>query len=446
MATNTFVQEAHAGQRQHRATRALQKLVEKSPGTGSLSLFVRHRDSDPLPQMPWASAWTDGKTVCYAPEFEKFSFEEKIGVAAHELMHVALRHNPRRAALKRQMGYVDGYIYNIAADAIINQVLIGNSWLKLPGKPPILVELLKTVLNEDWEPKKALAHWSVEALYRALVDKAPKVIVVTEGYGKDKTERKDERSPNERTRAYGAEKGFEEDIPDSGAEDDYNEAKEAEEARAWAQRLIRAQAGDGSRGILREVIADLPRVRTPWEHILRSKLAKALRPQVTSTWNRPNRRYLALSQSMIARGYDMPYEPGLNPSAPAMRLVVAVDTSGSIDDGLLKRFAAEICAMQSRTGAHVTVIVADDRIHGEWELEVKPGRKDLGPVRFHGQGGTNFGPAIARANELKASMIVYLTDLQGPAEVRPNCPIIWAVPAVYARDTKVPFGQLVALD
>jgi hypothetical protein len=48
---------------------------------------------------------------------------------------------------------------------------------------------------------------------------------------------------------------------------------EAEAAREWCERLQRAHAGDGAYSILRTLLADLPRLRTPWEQALRTQLA-----------------------------------------------------------------------------------------------------------------------------------------------------------------------------
>ena len=45
-----------------------------------------------------------------------------------------------------------------------------------------------------------------------------------------------------------------------------------------------AHAGDGAHSMLRTLIADLPRVRTPWEQVLRRQLARGLAPLPELSW------------------------------------------------------------------------------------------------------------------------------------------------------------------
>ena len=53
----------------------------------------------------------------------------------------------------------------------------------------------------------------------------------------------------------------------------------ADQTREWGERVLRAHAGDGVHSMLRTLIADLPRTRTPWEQVLRTQLARSLSPK-----------------------------------------------------------------------------------------------------------------------------------------------------------------------
>lgn len=420
---SSYALEAAGKRQSHRGQIAIKRLIEKSPGFGALSLWVKYEDTD----KDTALSWTTGKRVFFPARFEKLSLKEQVGVAAHELFHVAFRHVNRAASMRRIMTGFDGRLANIAMDAIINQSLKGYEWLELPGDPPILTELLKHSLGVDMNPEEALATWSFESLYRALHDK-------------DDAKKK--------AKEYADSKDFEEDLDGEGegqGHDSGDEAENAREAREWRDRLVRARAGDGTNGILRKALADLPKTNTPWEHVLRSKLTRALMPETEETWSRPSRRYMALT-SPGEIDWEMPYEQGIAQDKPAMTLAVMVDTSGSIDETLFNRFAAEINSIQARTGATVHVIVSDCQVHGVWELKPEPGRKGVGPVEFKGHGGTDFAPAIEVANGLNPAIGVYLTDLQGPANVKCKFPIIWAVPHTFASGVEAPFGQLLVLD
>jgi predicted metal-dependent peptidase len=138
----------------------------------------------------------------------------------------------------------------------------------------------------------------------------------------------------------------------------------------------------------------------------------------------------------------MPWEPGTTASSPVPRLVVVVDVSGSIDDGLMGRFAGEIEAISRRLEAGLVMVVGDERVQRVEAFE--PGRSDLRGIALRGGGGTDFTPLLEEAQRHRPDITVVLTDLQGPARFRPRCPVIWAVPEAF-RDAVPPFGRLLAL-
>ena len=76
---------------------------------------------------------------------------------------------------------------------------------------------------------------------------------------------------------------------------------------------MRAHAGDGAFSMLRTLLADLPRSRTPWEQVLRTQLARCLSPRAALSWSRPSRSYLA-NQGRVGPHRRMPFEPGFSAS------------------------------------------------------------------------------------------------------------------------------------
>jgi predicted metal-dependent peptidase len=450
-----FFRQAAKGTNTQIASRALQRLVENSPGFGSLVLFAGHVDCEDGE----ALSWTDGNNIYYPKAFSKISLAEQIGVVAHEAMHIAFRHIPRAEALRRSQVDYSHRLANIAMDAIINQTLSGYSWLQIPGKPVMLVELLKESLGIEMSADDALAQWDFESLYKAISDRTPRTANRNSGQGKpqpgrnggngqrqkgrnsDRLGPEDGESPAERAERYAKSKGFEEDTTDNP--NPYNEAHEQEEARTWRNRILRAQAGDGTHGILRRPLADLPSTATPWEHILRSKLNKTLAPRTQEDYSRPSRRWLALEEEFMG---EMPYEPGINPNTPFMKLAICVDTSGSIGDDLLNRFLAEIKGVVSRTGAKTYVIVADCEVHDVFEVSPDNLVQSIRKLEFRGHGGTDFSPALKKADELKVSQVVYLTDLEGPAEYKAKAPVVWTVPKILRNNPRAPYGTLLLID
>lgn len=416
----------------HRGTRAIQRLVEYAPSTGGLALWVHHRDVASIPGTPAPMIATDGHTIVYGPAFDGLPLPLQTGLVAHELLHVALRHPQRLAELRGQLGDVDLRLFTTAADAIVNSALGHLAWLQLPTGAVRLELLLAQVQGQPpGDATAALLEWDVERLYRLLDDRLPP----------DPQETKQARRDGPRAaRARAVDPQPQPDLlpvpqPESGPE------QQAEQAETWRERLQRAHAGDGAFSLLRTLVADLPRTRTPWEQVLRTLLARGLSRRLAVSWSRPSRSYLA-NQGRTRTGRRLPFEPSRMPSQAVPRLAVVVDVSGSIAADLLQRFAREIEAITRRLEVGVTLVIGDERVQRVEHAE--PGRCRLADIAFQGGGGTDFSPLLEEAERHQPDLIVVLTDLQGPARHRPRAPVLWAVPEAHAAALQ-PFGRKLVL-
>ncbi len=478
----------------HRGTRAVQRLVEFAPSTGGLALWMHHRDAEAAaatvspggPEAP-APISTDGHTLHYAPGFSALPLPAQAGAVAHALLHVALRHPQRLAALQQLRGDVDAALFNVCADAIVNSALSHLAWIELPAEAVRLEALLQRAFSADLasgtgtgtaalaplataaSPDAALAAWDVESLYRAIDDRRPArrsgrsqptrqdgtrqaqdggsgrrpaQTQSTEAQdGQPVAEQRDDGPRSSRVRALGAQTAPDL-LPAPGAA--LRPEDEAEAAREWAERLQRAHAGDGEFSLLRSLLADLPRVHTPWEQVLRRVLARALTHQPGPSWSRPSRSYLA-NQGRTRSGRRLPWEPGTTPSRAVPRLVLMVDVSGSIDEALLQRFTREIEALVRRLGSALSLVIGDDRVRQV--LHFEPGRTRLEGLSFAGGGGTDFTPLLEEAHRHRPDIGVLLTDLDGGTRFQPPWPLLWAVPEslLPAGDPVLPFGRLLKL-
>jgi predicted metal-dependent peptidase len=465
----------HPSLQTHRGTLAVQKMVEYAPSTGGLALWVKHCDVEALPalatpgvaasasQSPLSAA-NDGRTIFYTPAFEALPLPRQIGQVAHQVLHIALRHAQRAQALQRLLGQLDHELFNVCADAIVNSTLGHLSWLELPPDWVTLEGLLSSVLHREQSPPAALLEWDLERLYRTIDDRrfrhgaggrgssASGRSADRPGHRSEQNAADDEQSLGEIGAVSEAEDGprasrvrwLGENTPRDllPADSDSRPEREAEEAREWRERLIRAHAGDGAHSMLRELIADLPRVRTPWEHLLRTLLTRGLARSPDQSWSRPARSYIA-NQGRSASGRRMPWEPGKSASRAVPRLVVMVDLSGSIEPALLERFAGEIEAMSRRLEAGLTIVAGDCRVSGVAHFE--PGLSNLRELSFDGGGGTDFAPLLKEAERHAPDIGVFLTDLDGPADYKPGFPVIWAVPAASA-EMRHPFGRKLVLE
>ncbi len=469
MAENTApdVDEGVDAPYRHRGTRAIARMVEFAPSTGGLALWVKHQAMSELQAFPASSPYltTDGCTIFYSAEFENLPLPEQVGHVAHEVLHIALRHPQRYLALKHLLGDVDLPLFNICADAIVNSALSHLTWLELPEDSVYLDKLLKASLQLEQPVDKALLQWDVETLYRAVDDRAaqPRRGNV-QNHATNAASQKPANKGQSASRTSAAGQAGESngqakslegqrasramvlgrpshaDLVPGPATQGAPES-EAQDAREWGERITRAHAGDGAHSMLRTLMADLPKTRTPWEQVLRTQLARSLSHEPELSWSRPSRSYLA-NQGRSGAHHRMPFEPGTSPSRAVPRLVLVVDVSGSIDDELKQRFAREIESITRRLAAGITLVVGDDRVQRVESF--LPGRSRLSDIQFKGRGGTDFTPLLEEAGRHHPDIIVVLTDLDGPARYQPRCPVLWAVSQAFALAVQ-PFGRKLVL-
>lgn len=99
-----------------------------------------------------------------------------------------------------------------------------------------------------------------------------------------------------------------------------------------------------------------------------------------------------------------------------LKIVVAIDTSGSVSDKEIEQIFSEIFAIIARRSFELTVIECDEEIQRVYQLKSP---KDL-PDRVEGRGGTSFTPVIEYINErryFRDALLIYFTDGYGEASI-----------------------------
>lgn len=433
-----------AGGERHsaRATRALRALGERDPALGALALWCAHRDGEGGA----AAAWTDGATIHYGPGFAALPPHEQVGLAAHQILHVAFRHAPRSAALWRRFGAgFDEDLFNVATDAIVNETLLLAGYA-LPRPCVTLAGLLADAFGETPAPGQAVGLYDAEALYVRLMrrDGAP-----AGRRPKQQAGAAEGAAPADRARAYALRQGFAPDV-ESRRSDPEAARREAVEEAEWRQRVARAleagrRAGSGI-GALGWRLADLPQTRTPWEVVLRGLVTRAVTQGPRRSHARPTRRWIALDDEARREGAPEPaFEPAQLRERAAARIAVGVDASGSVDAALLALFAAQVAGIGRRTGAEVHVLVFDETVRSKTRMRGANWEREITGIAFARDGGTSFVEVVAEAARLEPAAIVILTDLDGPFGPPPSrIPVIWAVPGPAPRGGP-PFGRVLSL-
>ena len=196
-------------------------------------------------------------------------------------------------------------------------------------------------------------------------------------------------------------------------------------------------------GMLGRVIADITPAQIPWERHLRGLLAKAVAESPQITYRRPAGRWVAMAAHAQETGAPDPvFEPGRQRTAWRPRIVVAIDTSSSIEPLTLRLFAAEADGIARRTGAEIIVLSFDTVIQSEHVVRagLLSALRDGG---LTGGGGTDFDPVLERLRALAPSAAVILTDLEAVVGRAPGCPVIWVAPSGAPMP---PWGHVLTLD
>jgi Putative metallopeptidase domain/VWA-like domain (DUF2201) len=401
----------------------LRDAIEAMPGLGGLALWVQFVDSDD----PEMIAATDGVNVAAGPRYLEYSVNERRFVLLHELLHVALAHPARVKEMQKRCRDFDQCLFNIASDAIVNASLDGVRGIQMPDGSVTLERVLTLIGHWKTGDKiaEAVRRWSSEMLYRAMLSSGKQADLY----------------------ALDAESGLKSTdivatsgLPGAGCSQTQESGSTEETIRVWGARL--AVARGSLAGVLNRLALELPRVKTPWERILRDMLFRHAQRKRRPDPSHPSRRWLALeSHFKHHEGIDLPYERATKASRTG-RIALAVDTSGSINDGILSRFAAEIAAVLKQTEPQLRLIVCDAGVHQICDFAGIEGAKLLRGFKFKGGGGTDFRPAIAEASKWKPDLLIYLTDLEGEAGDEPGFPVLWAV--AEGRAT-APWGRVIEL-
>lgn len=392
-----------------RAARALAHLGEVDAALAVLALWCRHRDGA-------GGTRTDGDIITYGPAFDRLGLPEQVGLAAHHVLHVALRHSLRQAGLAERLGTAfDATLFGLAADGIINETLIlaGHA---IPRPAVTLTDLLTEAGLPAQSPVAALERWDADRLAMAL-----------------------HRDPKraEHLRKWGQTRGFSVDL---GVGEPLDEGK-GQSSADWRNHVLRAfeagrKAGTGI-GRLGAILADIAPDTVPWEVHLRGLLARALTERPRPSWRRPSGAWVARMAEAERSGGPVPvFEPGRQRMDHRPRIVIGLDTSSSIDAQTLRLFTAEAEAIARRTGAEAHLLTFDETVFAEVRLDQNGwnGLRDtLAEVPLRTGGGTDFRDLFSKAAKIHPSVVVILTDLDAPLPPAPGFPILWAVPCAVAN-------------
>jgi predicted metal-dependent peptidase len=416
---------------ERKLTRARTQLLLNQPFFGTLCLRLK-LVSGTVPTMA-----TDGKRIVYSPDFVSgLQPSELEAVLAHEVLHCALGHQCRRGAR-------DPQLWNEAADLAVNPLLVANGFTLPPGAlidpayDNLSAEEIYARLQRKGGGSSAPTEMPGPSARGRGSENAQQPQGISPGQG-DPDNQKPTQSPEsaEGNRSICNSPrpcGFGEVL--DAADEDGGPASDAEKKRQQHEWSIAADQAIRSAEACGQAPANIDRPlvesresRQDWRTILRDFIAA--RTPSDYCWNPPNRRYV---------GSGM-YLPSVERSGLG-RIVIAVDTSGSIGEEELEQFAGEISAIFDEA--------QPEKIHVVYCDAVVQSAQEFGPsepvqLEPKGGGGTDFRPVFqwVEENRIDAVCLVYLTDLCCHAYPDPpDYPVLWVTDS---RRT-APFGEIVQI-
>lgn len=361
------------------------------------------------------TAATDGRRIFINPVYitEKKP-AERVFIYAHEVYHVIMSHCQRvkhYATEKTLRGIeFDKSQFNQAADYVINADLI---------------EQGVGMINPSWlyDPKYTGADLA-EDVYEKIYQKQPP----GGGGCKGKTAGQGGKAkPGKGDAQADANGGSFDEImepavdPVTGKEDlpDQAEFKEAIARAAGAAKAIGNMPGSFKR-----LVDEILEPQVDWREHVRMLITGRIGSRA-ETWNRPNRRRLALSKGNIEQMVIMPGRKGYGCDT----VVVGYDNSGSIGDKEAAAFFAEIGGVLNDVRPkRVVLMVCDTRVTQVDEANSLDELQVIRKKGIKGGGGTLFQPVFEKVEELglKPAALIYLTDMCGPLDFKgPSYPTIW---------------------
>jgi predicted metal-dependent peptidase len=377
-----------------RISAALLRIRMRSPFFATLSLFARTQPSQIYP-----TAATDGETIFVNDAYiEQLNSADLDALLVHAILHAALQHPSRR-------GVRDELVWNIAADIVVNGILEADGNFAYPP---------------DTARDPNLAQYSVDEVYELLrfsPEKQPPLA------GLDLI-----------NNAVAGEAG---DRESSGGQEgsQLSSSARAMQENYWRNALQQAQvvAETTMQGGLPDGMARALAQIQPGQIDWRTHLWRYL-VQTPNDFQNFDRRF-------VGRGLYLEALEG-----EAVRVYVAIDTSGSVHDEQVRALVSEVQGiLASYPHLICELYYADDKLYGPFALNA---RSAIPPPI--GGGGTDFQPFFnaveARHNPHENAICVYLTDGCGLFPRRPpTLPTLWVLTPGGAAISDMPFGEVTRL-
>lgn len=295
----------------------------------------------------------------------------KFGLIKHEILHIVFKH------MFRAKEFQDKKLFNVAADLVVNQHILPNQ----------LIEGACTLSQfPDFNLKTGEA---LEYYYVRIKEEWEKVQKNKEKGDKNENNSQDNlenyMNQDDNHSEWGELSNELEGIKD------LIQAKLDNQLAEMAKKLNSSNQWGNLPGFLKDYITQQIAVKVSvvnWKQVLKRFTTSSQTSYIKNTIRRPSKRYGTCPGTKIKH---------------KQRILVAIDTSGSVDNDSLQEFFGEIRHI-FKQGVHIRIIECDTQIHAEYDY------KGIPPNQITGRGGTCFEAPFVYAQDYNPDAIIYFTD------------------------------------
>ena len=372
-----------------RITKARVRMLLKHGFFGQIATRLKLVEESGIP-----TAAVDGKNFYYNPDFvQKLTDDELVFLVGHEVGHCVWQHFLRRGERRRD-------VWNMAGDYVINQILVDE-------RIGAQIKVVPILLDSKY---RGMAS---EEVYDDLMANAVKVQATLDIH-MDGDGSGDED---------GEGKSFGEPLTEEEKKALSDELKEAVLQAAQA-----SGAGNIPKGFQR-LINDITAPKMNWRDMLKIQLNSIIKNDYS--FMRPNRKGWHIGAVL----------PGMLPG-DEVNVAIAIDTSGSISESMLKDFLGEVAGIMDQFDSYVVRIFQfDTGVYGQ-EIFSSDSNGDIRTYEVRGGGGTDFEVIFThlKQEDVTPNQLVVFTDGEpwgswGDADY---CDTLWIVHS--NPNKKAPFG------
>ena len=381
---------------EQKLSQAKARLLVQNPYFGTLASRLEFKKNDNI-----QSFLSKGVSYQYNDEYLKDLDLDEIGFTlSNAAMHIALAHDNRQ---KKRMTW----LWQLATDHAINSMLIENG--------------LDAPFGVNYQSR--FDGMYAEEIYAILKEE-----IKNQEY--DDNEENDTGFNEENRKKESEEKApnSEETKDKQRSQQEVDTEERAVDEEAWKQNLEEA-----SEKFKNELPEGIERFYKKEESKIdwRAELYNAIDRHYYHDY-----KLVPPSKKLLYMGT---YLPSL--SSNMLRIAVAIDSSGSVDEALLGEFISEFeSILLSFSSFEIDLLICDDKIRSTTHFS----SGDKLEYELKGGGATDFKPVFESIeNELyETQLLLYFTDLEGKfPEAEPLVDTIWVTNSL----NEVPFGKVIRI-